>query len=390
MRKFSFELVKKDGETRARAGVIHTANGDIETPAFSVVGTKASVKGLDETDLKNAGTQVVLANTYHLYLRPGTDVIKKFGSVREFMRWSGPVITDSGGYQVSFLWGGGTTDSRDKVKITENGAVFRSHIDGSKHLLTPEKSMEIQKVFGADIVMALDQPMGRRFTDKQNKIAFERTLRWEERSFIHWKKIKSTQALFGIIQGQTDKKLRTQCLKFLLEMDFPGLAIGDEDIGVDPARTAASLDTIAELLPDNKPLHALGLGGGPGGIFAAVERGVDIFDNSSVTRMARTGLLFVHPEDGGSIENKYRINIERSSYRDSKRPISKTCKCYTCAAYSVAYVHHLLVNHEPLGVRLATIHNVYFINDLMRTIRRSITEGWFNSLKRHWLGSMKY
>jgi queuine tRNA-ribosyltransferase len=386
VKKFSFELVKKDKSTKARAGIIHTPHGDIETPAFSVVGTKASVKGLDQNDLKNAGSQVVLSNTYHLYLRPGVDVIKKFGSLREFMKWEGPMITDSGGYQVSFLWESGKTDSRGKVKITEDGAVFRSHIDGAKHLLTPEKSMEIQNVLGADIIMALDQPMGSKFTEKQNRVAFDRTLRWEERSFNHWKKLKSKQALFGIIQGQTNKKLRTECLKFLLDMDFPGLAIGDEEIGVDPKRTAASLDTVVEMLPDDKPLHALGLGGGPEGIFEAIERGVDIFDNSSVTRMARTGILFIAPEDGGSVDTKFRTDIKKSKYRGDKKPISRVCKCKTCQKYSKAYVRHLVVNNEPLGVRLTTIHNVYFINDLMKQIRVSILKSDFNSLKKHWLG----
>jgi tRNA-guanine transglycosylase len=397
VKKFSFELIKKDKTTRARAGIIHTPHGDIETPAFSVVGTKASVKGLDETDLKNAGSQVVLANTYHLYLRPGVDVIKKFGGLRKFMRWDGPMITDSGGYQVSFLWEprpqslhSSVGGQGGKVKIIEEGAIFRSHIDGSKHLLTPEKSMEIQSVLGADIIMALDQPMGNRFTEKQNKGAFERTLRWEERSYVHWKKLETNQALFGIIQGQTDKKLRTECLKFLLDMDFPGLAIGGEEIGVDPARTAASLDTIVDLLPDDKPLHALGLGGGPEGIFEAVARGVDIFDNSSVTRLARTGLLFIYPEDGGNKRNKFRVNIKNSKYKNNKKPISKECSCHTCENYSAAYINLLLLNNESLGVRLATIHNVQFINSLMYEIRKNVISGRFNSLKKHWLGRLKY
>ena len=387
MKPFSFELIKKDKSTRARAGIIHTPHGDIETPAFSVVGTKASVKGLDENDIRNTGSQVVLSNTYHLYLRPGVDVIEKFGGLREFMKWDGPMITDSGGYQVSFLWESGKTDSRGKVKITEEGAIFRSHIDGTKHLLTPEKSMEIQHALGADIIMALDQPMGSRFTEKQNKIAFDRTLRWEERSFNHWKKLKSDQALFGIIQGQTNKKLRTECLKFLLKLDFPGLAIGDEEIGVDPARTAASLDTVVDLLPDDKPLHALGLGGGPEGIFEAIERGVDIFDNSSVTRMARTGILFISPEDGGAKLNKFRIDIKKSKFRGDKKPISKVCECETCMNYSKAYIHHLVVSNEPLGVRLTTIHNVYFINSLMKQIRNSILKSDFISLKKEWLNA---
>jgi tRNA-guanine family transglycosylase len=174
-----------------------------------------------------------------------------------------------------------------------------------------------------------------------------------------------------------NKKLRIQCLKFLLELDFPGLAIGDEEIGVDPRRTAASLDTVVD---------ALGLGGGPAGIFAAIERGVDIFDNSSVTRMARTGLLFIHPEDGGNAQNKFRISIRKSVYKSSKKPISKTCDCLTCKNYSAAYIHHLVLNNEPLGVRLTSIHNVHFVNSLMGEIRKSIINGDFISLKRLWIG----
>ncbi len=392
--EFSFKLYKKDKVSSARAGIIKTPHGEIKTPAFSPVATKASVKGLTPEDLRDAKTQVVLGNAYHLYLRPGLEVINKFAGFAPFMKWDGPTITDSGGYQVSFLWNSAKNRGHSaKISITDKGMYFRSHIDGSKHLLTPEKSMEIQSVLGADMIMALDQPMGFNFSETENMDAYERTFKWEERSFMAWKKRNgmneygSYQALFGIIQGGTDRSLRRRFLKFLLELDFPGLAIGDETIGVDPKLTAKSLDTITDLLPEDKPFHALGLGGGPEGVFEAVQRGVDIFDNSSVTRMARTGLLFIYPEDGGKKENKFRVNIKSSKFKDDKDSVSKLCKCYTCKDYSRAYVHHLLVSEEPLGVRLTTIHNVYFYNDLMNRIREAIMDNRFLELKKYWLGN---
>ena len=389
---FSFKVNTKDKGAKARTGVIITPNGKIKTPAFSPVATRASVRSLSPQDIVDAGSQVVLGNTYHLYLRPGTKTIQKFGGFAPFMNWDGPSITDSGGYQVSFLWEPGDDGERARsVKITDKGASFTSHIDGSKHLLTPERSMEIQKVLGADIIMAFDQPLAHDATKVKKKEAFERTLKWEMRSYAAWKlqekkrKNGTYQALFGIIQGEDDKKLRNESLKFLLSLDFPGLAIGGKSIGSDPILTAKALETIADRLPDDKPLHALGLGGGPEGIFEAVKRGVDIFDNTSVTRMARSGLLFMYPEDGGKKNNKFRDNIKKSKYKEDKKPISKICKCYTCTNYTRAYINHLFINNEILVMRLATIHNVTYINNFMTEMRKSIAGGDFTSMYKHWL-----
>ncbi|HLE48815.1 MAG TPA: tRNA guanosine(34) transglycosylase Tgt [Patescibacteria group bacterium] len=387
---FEFKVKKFDKKSFARGGVIKTPHGDIETPAFSPVGTKATVKSLDPVDLKNIKTQVVLGNAYHLYLKPGIETIENFGGFAPFMGWNGPAITDSGGYQVSFLWNR-KVRVKPKSKISDFGMYFYSHIDGSKHFLTPELSMKIQSVLGADIIMSLDQPMGYEYTKKENAEAFKRSLKWEEQSFRFWEKSRKKskygkyQALFGIIQGQLDKKLRNECLKFIIRMGFPGIAIGDETIGSDPKITAKSLDTIAGNIPDDKPLHALGLGGGPEGVFEAVKRGVDIFDNSSVTRMARTGLLFIFPEDGGSVENKFRINIKNSSFRNDKKPVSSSCSCYTCKTFSKAYINHLLTSDEILGSRLATIHNIYFYNNLMYKIRVALDAGDFLDLMKLWL-----
>lgn len=392
---FSFKLTKKDNITRARNGIVHTPHGDILTPAFSPVATKATVKSLTPDDLKEIKTQVVLANAYHLNLQPGIETISKFGGFAPFMNWTGPTITDSGGYQVSFMWSKEISTDAERaigVKISDNGATFRSHIDGNLHTISPEKSMEIQYALGADIIMAFDQPLSPRFSEQKNKEAFRRTLLWEERSFKHWQKLEaartkgSYQALFGIIQGGLNKKRRVENLKFILQAGFPGIAIGDETIGTDPHLTAASLDTVNDLLPDDKPLHALGLGGGPEGIFTAISRGVDLFDNSSITRMARTGLLFIFPEDGGTVLNKFRTDISKSKYKNSKKPISKKCMCPTCTKYSASYLHHLFRARELLGVRLATIHNIYYMNNLMETVRSAISKGDYVPLKTHWLG----
>ncbi|BCX14671.1 MAG: queuine tRNA-ribosyltransferase [Patescibacteria group bacterium] len=389
MAEFEFKLVASDKKTRARSGVIKTPHGKIETPAFSPVATRASVRSLSNDDLKNANSQVVLGNTYHLYLKPGTSMISKFGGFGPFMGWDGPTITDSGGYQVSFLWSKGNDEDKPRViKIDDKGALFRSHLDGSLHLLTPEKSMEIQKILGADIIMAFDQPQGLNMSPRRSKEAFERTFLWEERSLKTWQKLNKKgnfQALYGIVQGDLDKELRKKSLDFVLKNGFLGIAIGGEAIGSDPKTTSLALDTIADYLPDDLPVHALGLGGGPEGIFEAVRRGVDTFDNTGITRMARTGLLFIYPEDGGNRKNKFRIDIKKKEFADKKGPVSKVCTCYTCQNFSKAYIHHLLTSGEVLGLRLATIHNVFFINDLMARIRKSIMMGDFEDLTQFWL-----
>ena len=383
---FEYKVVKVDKKTRAKAGSIKTSHGNIKTPAFSPVATRASVKTLSPEDLVDAGSQVVLGNTYHLYLRPGVTTINKFNGFGLFMGWEGPTITDSGGYQVSFLWTKGGEENIGKVvKISDAGATFSSYIDGSIHLLTPEKSMQIQKALGADMIMAFDQPLGSDYSKKEKKEAFQRTLKWEERSFKAWRAKKSKQALYGIVQGDTDTRLREQSLKFILQMGFPAVAMGGESIGADPKITSKTLDSVAEILPDGLPLHALGLGGGPEGILEAVSRGIDTFDNTGITRMARTGLLFIHPEDGGTKSNKFRTDIKRSVYKEDKKPISRVCGCMACRNFSRAYIHHLLVSGELLGLRLTSIHNVFYINALMSLIRKTILAGDFESLKKHWL-----
>lgn len=376
---FSFEIIAKDPKSHARAGIIHTPHGDIQTPAFVPVATRASVRALSPEDLVDAGSQAVLANTYHLYLRPGVEVMRQFGGFGQFMNWHGPTITDSGGYQVSFLWEGTQQDERaHSVKITDEGAIFRSHIDGSEQVLTPEKSMDIQQALGADIIMAFDQPLSSKYSDQQNKEAFERSMEWERRSFAQWKKNESSksradfQALFGIVHGGANREFVSRSCEVIAALDFPGIAVGGEYIGSDPLQTAEALDAFNEYRDFDKPVHALGLGGGPEGIKAAIERGVDIFDNTSVTRMARAGLLYVSEESGGTNENKFRIDITKAQYANEQGEISKGCECYTCRNFTRAYVHHLIKSQEFLGFRLASIHNIHFINTLIENIRRGI------------------
>ncbi len=379
----------KHQEGFARAGIIHTPHGEIQTPAFIPVGTQATVKTVTPQELLDTGSQAVLANTYHLYLSPGVETIREYHGFAPFMKWDGPTFTDSGGYQVAFLWTPKEAKERSsQVTITEEGAVFRSHIDGSKHLLTPEKSMEIQDVLSADIIMAFDQPLSQLSTREKQKDAFERTMRWETRSHARWTELQKTrehkQALYGVVQGETDPILRRASLDFVLRLDFPGIAIGGSTIGSDPQITADALDTIVESLPSGKPVHALGLGGGPEGIFEAVKRGVDTFDNTSVTRMARTGLLFLFPEDGGGIHNKFRSDVHKFSPTDMA-PISSVCTCMTCKTFSRGYIRHLFVNNELLGGRLASIHNIHYMNTLMEAIRTAILQEKFTHLYDNWL-----
>lgn len=374
---FSFEILAKDHHSSARVGIIHTPHGDIQTPAFIPVATRASVRALSSEDLIDAGSQAMLANTYHLYLRPGVEIIEQFGGFGQFMNWHRPTVTDSGGYQVSFLWEGKQQGERaQSVKITDEGATFRSHIDGSEHALTPEKSMDIQKSLGADIIMAFDQPLSSKYTEEQNREAFERSMEWERRSHIQWQKNEyakngqtAGQALFGIVHGGTNREYVSRSWELMQELDFPGIAIGGEYIGSDPLLTAESLDLFNEYRDFSKPVHALGLGGGPVGIRAAIERGVDIFDNTSVTRMARAGLLFVSEEDGGTPENKFRIDITKVLYAHEKGPISNSCQCYTCQNYTRAYVHHLIKSQEFLGFRLASIHNIHYVHNFVEEMK---------------------
>lgn len=365
MTGFSFQVVAEDPHSAARAGVLHTPHGEILTPTFVPVGTQAAVKAVSPDELREVGAQIVLANTYHLYLRPGADVVAELGGLHAFMNWDRPIVTDSGGFQVYSL--------ADNRAITEQGVTFRSHIDGSEHLFTPESVVAIEEQLGADIIMPLDEctpyPCDRDYAAQ----SLQRTHRWAERARAAQR--RSDQALYGIVQGSVYADLRRHSAETLAEIGFPGYAIGGLSVGEPKAVMHEMLEASITYLPPDRPRHLLGVGA-PEDFFAGVARGVDTFDCVLPTRIARNGTLLV-PSG--------RINIRNAAYARDPRPIQEGCTCYTCRNYSRAYLRHLRHSQEILGLRLATIHNLHFTLDLMRQIRDSILDGNFSDRKQAFL-----
>ena len=362
MSSFSFELHRTDG--RARLSTFHTPHGLIQMPAFAPVGTLANVKTLDSRDLQELGVQLVLANTYHLYLRPGHELVAKLGGLHRFMAWDGPILTDSGGFQVFSL--------AHRRQLDEDGVTFRSHIDGSLHRFTPERVMAIQEALGADIVMALDEcpdPSDRAY----NEEALERTHRWAVR--CKEAQTRSDQALFGIVQGGIFPDLRVKSARFLAGLDLPGYAVGGLSVGETKEEMYATLDETCPALPAHKPRYLMGVGA-PEDIVESVYRGIDFFDCVMPTRIARNGALLT-PEG--------RINIRNAAFADDPRPIQEDCTCPTCRSYSRAYLRHLYKAKEITGLRLGTIHNVHFLLRLMEQIREAIQEGRFREFRAAFL-----
>lgn len=400
-----FKIEKEIPGSLGRAGKISTPNGEINTPAFIVVGTKATVKSLTPEQIKSIEAEAVLANTYHLYLEPGTDVIKKAGGFPEFMNWNGPTFTDSGGFQVFSLGAafgkhvskvakgdeenfgqadGGTGAKNKMANINEDGVVFKSHIDGSKHAFTPESSMEIQWDLGADIIFAFDECTSPQATHEYQKEAMDRTHRWAMRSLVAHEKLdqEKRQALFGVIQGGRFEDLREESARVLSEMktengeSFDGFGIGGsftkEDMG-----TAVSW--VNKVLPKEKPRHLLGIGE-PLDILEAVENGCDTFDCVAPTRVARNGLLYTHTGN---------INIFNSQFKDDFSKIEEGCECYTCKNFTRAYLSHLFRGKEILANTLASIHNLYFIVHFVKDIRRSILDEKFGDFKENFIKNYK-
>jgi queuine tRNA-ribosyltransferase len=373
MRKFSFTLEHRDRKSGARTGVIHTPHGDIKTPAFVPCGTQGTVKSLTPEELNTLGVQLFFVNTYHMYLRPGIEVVKKAGGLHKFMGWNKPLMTDSGGFQIFSLG----------AKITDDGVEFKSHWDGTKHMFTPESSMEWQAVLGSDIHIAFDDCTPYPVTHEKAQKSMERTHRWAKRSLEEHKKIKiknlklkiAPQALYGSIQGSVFKDLRRESAKFISGMDFDGIAIGGVSVGESKKEMSDVLKWVTPVLPENKPRHLLGVGE-IDDIFTLVAHGMDTFDCVQPTRLARVGTLY---------EKQSQIDITKARFADDFGPIEKDCSCYTCAHYSRAYVHHLFHVKELLGYRLATIHNLHFIHRLVDDIRENITKNSFLELKRAWL-----
>jgi len=363
---FSFELFVEDKHTQARAGLIHTPHGDIPTPVFAPVGTQATVKTLTPDDLQELGASLILSNTYHLYLRPGPELIAEFGGLHRFMQWPGPILTDSGGFQVFSLEG--------LREIDEDGVTFRSHIDGSKHRFTPERVIGIQEQLGADIIMAFDEcPPPNDYA--YNLKALERTHRWAERCRAAQR--RTGQALYGIVQGGVFPDLRAQSAEFLSGLEFPGYAIGGLSVGESKAEMHQMLEVLHPLLPCHKPRYLMGVGS-PEDLFECVARGIDQFDCVLPTRIARNGAVFTH---------QGRINLRNARFARDKNPIEAGCQCYTCRTFSLAYLRHLLLAGEILALRLTTIHNLHFMLELMRRIRRSIIDGSFAAYKESFLAN---
>lgn len=360
-----FEIVKDCSQTKARAGLLTTSHGIAPTPAFLPVGSQGTVKTLTPEELKAIGVTMVLGNTYHLYLRPGIEVIEKLGGLHRFMSWEGPILTDSGGYQIYSL--------AQLRRISEEGARFRSHIDGSEHFLTPELVIQLQEKLGGDIIMTFDDCPPYSDNPEVVREAMERTHRWAERCRrIHRRK---DQALYGIVQGGVFSSLRRDSAAFLSSLQLPGYAIGGLSLGETKELMLNTLEETVDYLPPDKPRHLMGVGS-PEDLLEAVSRGVDLFDSALPTRVARNGALFT---------TQGRRNIRNACFREWDRPIDSGCDCYTCLNFSAAYLHHLFRCEELLAYRLATIHNLRFILRLMEQIRQSILDNRFSAFKEEFL-----
>lgn len=354
---FSYELKHVCAQTGARYGVLHTPHGDVETPMFMPVGTLATVKYLSPEELLGAGSGVILSNTYHLWLRPGPNVIATMGGLHRFMNYPGPILTDSGGFQVFSL--------SEKRKITEEGVEFRSHLNGDRLFLSPEKSIELQNAFGADIIMSFDECPAYPSTYEYMKQSVERTLRWAKRGQDAHRNPK--QALFGIVQGGDYEDLRSLSAQSLAEMDFPGYSIGGTSVGEDKPTMYRMIDYSVRYLPTNKPRYLMGVGS-IDAILEGVARGIDMFDCVLPTRIARHGALMT---------SQGRVNIRDAQYEMDERPIDPECDCETCKHYSRAYLRHLYKCEEGFGKRLLSLHNIRFLIRLTEQIRQAIQEDRF-------------
>lgn len=384
--KFTFEIKSNLG--KARVGRIETPHGSFDTPVFMPVGTLASVKALSSFDLRECGAEIILGgNTYHMMLKPGLEVISASGGMHRFMNWNGPMLTDSGGFQV-FSLGLGSKDAGFS-DVADRGVSFKSHIDGALHFMGPEESINIQKTLGADIIMAFDECAGNKMSSLQMKSSIGRTNQWLVRCIKEWKKnncLSTTtgkyQALFGIIQGGAYRDLRRQSAKFIAGQDLPGIAIGGETIGYDMEKTKEVIDWIRDIIPQKKPLYTMGLGRDPDDILQTVKMGVDMFDCVAPTRMARNGtmyngeLIFGKSLEKTSFKSKFnkgRLNIGNSCFRKDNKPVDEKCDCWTCSqGYSRGYLHHLFKTKELLYYRLSSIHNIRFMIRLTEQLREKI------------------
>ena len=349
-----FEVLKKDNNSRARLGRCHTAHGVFHTPAFIPVGTQATVKAMTPEELRDLGAEIILSNTYHLYLRPGHERIRRLGGLHRFMHWEHPLLTDSGGFQVFSL--------NSLVKVSEEGVEFKSHLDGSRHFITPEKAIAIQEALGADIIMCLDECTPYPASHEEAECSLQRTLKWSRRCRESHQ--ASHQALFGIVQGGMYSDLRRKGVEVLVGIGFDGYALGGLSVGENKGIMVRVIAETAPLLPENLPRYVMGLGM-PGDMIEAVREGVDMFDCVLPTRNARNGMLFTRSG---------KMAIKNAKYAEDPSPIEPGCPCYTCRNYSRAYLRHLYFAEEILAFRLNTIHNLHFYLTFMREMRQAIAE----------------
>lgn len=355
MSAIKYELIKKSSDCHARLGKITTPHGEIETPIFMPVGTRATVKAMTPEEVKDLGAQIILSNTYHLYLKPGHDLVEEAGGLHKFMNWKGPILTDSGGFQVFSLG--------ELRKIKEEGVEFRSHIDGSKHFISPEKAIEIQNSLGSDIMMCFDECVSYPAEYEYTKQSMERTSRWAKRC-KDFHKDWDRQGMFGIVQGGMYRDLREQSARDLIEMDFSGYAVGGLSVGEPMELMNEVLDYTVPLLPEDKPRYLMGVGS-PDYLFEAVIRGIDMADCVLPTRIARNGT---------AMTSQGKVVIRNAKYSRDFSPLDPECDCYACKNYTKAYIRHLFNVDEILALRLTTIHNLRFLIKLMENIRSAIKE----------------
>ncbi|MFH1749310.1 MAG: tRNA guanosine(34) transglycosylase Tgt [bacterium] len=369
---FNFKINKTDKKSSARTGEFLTPHGKIHTPVFMPVGTQGSVKAISPKELEELQIEIILSNTYHLFLRPGLNVIDKFAGLHKFIGWDKPILTDSGGFQIFSL---------KKTKITDKGAWFSSHIDGSRHFITPKKSIQIQKKLGADIIMAFDHCPAGTQSKKYIKDATLRTHKWLDLSINEWSldSARDKQALFGIVQGGIFRDLRAESARYIISKNLPGNAIGGLAVGEDKSAMWKVIRLMNDMFPKEKPRYLMGVGE-PSDLITAIGYGMDMFDCVLPTRIARNGVVF----------SKYgKINLLNSKHKLNTKPIEKSCKCYSCQNFSRAYIRHLLLSKEILGVRLTTIHNLFYIQTLINNIRISIENNQFLKFKKSFLSTYK-
>lgn len=368
MDPITFTMTKRDKKTHARLGKLHTPHGIVDTPCFMPVGTQGAVKTLSPRELKETGAQMILGNAYHLFIRPGTAIVKKFGGLHRFMNWDGPILTDSGGFQVFSL--------AKLRKITDEGVSFNSHFDGKVHFFSPENVIKIQEDLGSDVAMVFDECPPYTKEKKILREAVERTLLWSRRAKKAHRKKK--QALFGIIQGGSDLKLRKESLDRTLEIGFDGYALGGVSVGEPKAQIWDTIEAVTPLMPASQARYVMGIGT-PLDFLHAVQSGIDLFDCVNPTRYGRNGTAFTH---------RGFVVIRNSKYAAAKGPLDPDCDCYTCVNFDRGYLRHLINSSEILGVRLVSYHNVYFFVNLLKRIRKEIRLGNFLSFKKRF--QMRY